>query len=588
VDWASEIRAKVNIADVVAEYARLKPSGANKFTCLSPFKQETRPSFSIDAAKNVWYDFSTKQGGDVVKFVMLIENLEFREALEFLGHKYHIPDPGHPKKGEGIRSEGREALFKAYDAAAIFYENLLWNTSHGDDARLYLEKRGVSKDIAKRFRLGATGAGWDAMSQELLKRGARESDLVAGGLAVRRKEGQGVYDAFRNRLIFPITNASGRIVAFGGRALDDNPAKYINSANSPIYNKSMALYGLSQARRAIGASGCVVLVEGYMDVVSLVQAGFENTVATCGTALTETHVQVLFRYTKNIVIAMDGDEAGRNAAVRTAALLIREGALPRIVVFTDSTDPDEFVKREGADALTQLIERAVDPVSFILDNLGAHANAASREQDEWIQAVAPLVRDATRLARDEFTRIIAEKLSVEAQVVNSLVGWQSGSDTRYERDAQDDETSSTRRSKLLRSPRTRIEASVLSGVLRRPELLAIARETLVADDFGNPAARAVFETLAGMPNPRDWDSAILALDGEVEGMGELYGLLIDETLFPSPRDFPERVERLFALRRDDSTSRIEREIVEAEKAGDGERVAKLAGELTALKRKGSG
>lgn len=576
--WADDIRARVNVADVIGEYARLKPTGRTRFVCLSPFKNETRPSCNIDIEKGVWYDFSTKQGGDVVKFIMLIENLEYREALEFLGHKFNIADPGRSVKGEAVRAEGREALYKSYEAATQYCENILWNTSIGAEARAYLEKRGVTNETARKFRVGAAGASWDALSTELLKKGARDTDLITAGLSLRKREGTGVVDAFRNRLIFPVSNPAGRIIAFGGRALDDHPAKYINSANSPIYNKSIVLYGLAAARRAIGTIGYAILVEGYMDVVSLVQAGFENTIATCGTALTESHLHVLNRYTREVVIAMDGDRAGRDAAVRTATIMIGEGAAPRIMRFPEGDDPDEHVKRNGTQAMQALIEKACDPVTFVLDNLNANASGSARDKEAWIEAVAPIVKASSHLTRKEHVRQIAGRLSLDAQIIDSMVGWERALISDVKED-------SPRSLAKLQDANFRLEASILSALMRQPSHIGTAKTELMSDDFSTPAARAVFEVFIKYANSNEWDGAILALDGEIEGIGEFYGLLTDEDLFPSHRDFADRIKRLISRRRNANATSVERELAKAEKAGDFVRVSELAKELSELKKR---
>jgi len=578
MSWADEIRARVDIADVVSEYSRLKPSGPGKHVCLSPFKQETRPSFNIDSNKGVWYCFSTKQGGDIVKFIMTIENLEFREALEFLGHKYGIPDPGMKKGGKrAVRAEGREALYKSCEAAASFYHNILLNTSMGKGAKGYLEKRGISDETIKKFKLGATTSGWDTLSNELLKKGARENDLIAAGLSHKKRDGTGLIDAFRNRLMFPISNSSGRIIAFGGRALDDHPAKYINSSNSAIYNKSNALYGLSAARRAISEHKFVILVEGYMDVLALVQAGFENVIATCGTAMTEEHLRIVFRHTKDIVISMDGDDAGRDAAIRTAGIILRARALPRIIAMPEKTDPDDFIKSEGADAYRKRVEEATDPVTFLLDHLGVHASATSREKEAWIETLKPIVRAAPELVRDDFIRTIAGRLGIDQKLADALIGYAP----RARGDSVESTDSSSR--ELLRNPRLKIEAGVLAAIIHAPNLLNTALEYLIADDFSIPAARATWDIVSKGGEPETWDAAILELGEHVEGIGELYGILTDKAIFPHQQDFMERVKRLIGLKKKKAVAEIERAIADAESDGDWERVSELAMELARLR-----
>lgn len=581
MSWADDIRSRVSIADVVAGYARLKPSGQGKFVCLSPFKQETRPSFNIDVNKGVWYCFSTKQGGDVVKFIMLVENLEFLEALEFLGHKFGIPEPERPKgqASGALRAEGREALFKAYEAAATYYQNILLNTSMGAGARSYIEKRGLSNEIIRKYRLGATPGGYDMLCQELLKKGVRDADLISAGLAVRKKDGTGINDRFRNRLMFPISNHSGRIVAFGGRALDDDPAKYINSAGSPIYNKSEALYGLAEARKSIAALGYAVLVEGYMDVLALVQAGFENAVATCGTALTELHLKVLFRHTRDLLISMDGDSAGRDAAIRTAGIVLSGGAVPRIVELPDGKDPDDFIKENGSEKYAALLEHAPNPVEFMLNTLGANARLDAKSKEDVIKKIAPLVFAAPPIARAEFIRGIAGRLSLDAAIAESLIGMERTQ--RGARKTDGDSGEGMRR--LLRDNRLLLEAGIIAGIFFNPNLYKIAAEKLTEDDFRSAAAKAAWRIVSSNSESAVWDGALLAMQPDVPEIGEFYGVLIDETIFPHHRDFRDRVDKLIAENSQPDTAAIEREIVEAESAGDYEKVAELAAKLFELR-----
>ncbi len=578
MSWADDIRARVNIADVVADYARLKPSGPGKFVCLSPFKQETRPSFNIDANKGVWYCFSTKQGGDIVKFIMLVENLEFKEALEFLGHKYGIPEPERPKGaagGGGLRAEGKEALYKAYEAAATYYQNILLNTSMGASARAYLEKRGVKSGVIRDFKLGATPGGRDMLCQELLKKGVKEKDLELAGLASRRRDGTGVDDRFRNRLIFPIANHAGRIHAFGGRALDDDPAKYINSANSPIYNKSEALYGLSEAKKSIAALGYAILVEGYMDVLALVQAGFENAVATCGTALTELHLKLLFRHTRDLVISMDGDGAGRDAAVRTAGIVLAAGVSPKVVQLPGGIDPDDFIKKHGREKFAALIESAVNPVRFLMGVLGANSAMDAKTKEESIRKLAPIVIAAPPIVKSEFIREIASSLSLDSAIVQSLIGMERSQ--RASKKSAADAGDGMRR--LMRDGRLLLEAGIIAGILANPNLLKIAAEKLTEDDFSSATAKAAWRIVSTGSNETKWDAEILALQNEIPEIGEFYGVLIDDSFFPHHRDFRARIDKLVAENSQPDTAAIERKIVEAEAAGDYEKVAELAAKL---------
>ncbi|MEP0815096.1 MAG: DNA primase [bacterium] len=585
--WADDIRSKVDIVDAIGEYVQLKPAGRAQWKACCPLHNETKPSFSVNAEKGVWYCFGCKKGGDVVKFIQEIESLDFREALEFLGHKYHIPDPGTPAagrtSGEGrLRAEGREALHRVHEEAAAFYHNILVNTSMGAEARRYLEKRGIGIEAWRKFMLGAATDGWEDLSRELLRKGARESDLLSAGLSSKRRDGTGVVDRFRNRIIYPIKNPSGRFAAFGARALGNEEPKYLNSSNSPIYNKSDALYWLSDAKRAIATLGYAVLVEGYMDVIALVQAGIENVVASCGTAMTEAHLKVLFRYTRNVVIAFDGDGAGRDAAVRTAALVVAAGAVPRIAQLPDGADPDDFVRKNGGGALRERIEKAVDPAAFVLDMLGANASGSAREKEEWIARLAPIASLAAPLIRAEFVRTIAGRLGIAAGAADALLiaHAQTGGNPAARA------AGAAGKSTLL-SPRLMTEAAVLAGILREPANLRTALDAGLSDaDFETRAAKCAWRVLSSESDPARWDAALLSSEAGAEGAAELYGIITDAGRFPHQRDFAKRVERLISLRAASGEAAILRKLAEAEKAGDSESVARLARELAELRRAG--
>ncbi|MCH7471760.1 DNA primase, partial [bacterium] len=314
-DLKDAVLARVDLAELVGQYVPLKPAGRELKGCC-PFHEEKTPSFHVNAEKGLFHCFGCREGGSAIDFVMRIENLEFRDALEWLARKYNVEIPRY--EGGGARRGEKERLYELNEAAQKFFRKSL-EEPRGEGARKYLAARGVSGQMTAEFDLGYAPREWEALTTLLIERGARSAELVKLGLAKERRAesaagpGGGHYDAFRDRLIFPMRSVAGRVIGFAGRALsEEDTPKYLNVTNTPLYDKSKVLYNLDRAKGSIRDEGAVI-VEGYMDVIGLAQAGVENVVASCGTALTAGHVTLLKRYTDRFILAFDGDEAGRRA-----------------------------------------------------------------------------------------------------------------------------------------------------------------------------------------------------------------------------------------------------------------------------------
>jgi len=324
-----EVRSRADIAEIVGAHVRLRRAGRN-FVGLCPFHNEKTPSFTVNLERGFFHCFGCGVGGTVFDFLMKIEGLSFPEALQSLAARYHIVFPGRSAVSAGGNGPGdsqKAAMLAANQLAAEFYVNVLWNTSDGEVARDYLKTRGITGETARAFMLGFAPPRPANIVTSLQKRGLLEPALRLG--LARKDESGTVYDMFRGRLMFPIRDAQGRVIAFGGRVLDSRLPKYINSADSPLYSKARALYGLAEARAAFSKADRVILVEGYIDVIALWQAGFKETVATLGTALTIEQLRLLSRYTSNILACFDGDDAGRKASLRALEIFLQAGLLGR-------------------------------------------------------------------------------------------------------------------------------------------------------------------------------------------------------------------------------------------------------------------
>ncbi len=361
-DVIMDIRSGNDIVSVVGDYVKLTRKGSNYFG-LCPFHNEKTPSFTVNREKQIYHCFGCGAGGNVFRFISEMENLSFPETVRFLARRinYTLPENTNPKEDSEKRAV-KEKLREMHKKAARFYYDCL-NADMGAAAREYLDERGISIPIRKKFGLGYAPDSWDKLYNFLIDSGFESEMIVKSGLASKGKSGK-FYDRFRNRVMFPIIDASDNIIAFGGRRLSDNKeeAKYLNSPDTEIFSKSYNPYNLNFARRS--GEREFILVEGYMDVISLYQAGFKSAVAACGTAFNDKHASVLQRYTKNMVVLFDSDEAGERAVLKALPVLAKADIKCRVMQVVKAKDPDEFIKKFGAEAFAKLLKNAVSPMIF--------------------------------------------------------------------------------------------------------------------------------------------------------------------------------------------------------------------------------
>lgn len=347
-----EIRTRCDLVEIVSAYVALKKSGRNLLG-LCPFHSEKTPSFNVSPDRQVWKCYGCGEGGDVFSFVQKIESCTFPEAVERLAQKAGVRIQRSEKT---VRELGeRDRLLFANNAACSFFQAAL---AKSVKAREYLADRAISQATIEKYRLGYAPDAWEELHNHLLDKSVNEQDAAKAGLIIRRDNGQGCYDRFRDRLIFPIVDNSDRIIGFGGRALGDDPAKYLNSPETLLFVKNRTLYGLNFARRAIVDKERVIVVEGYFDAIAAQEAGFENTVATMGTALTEEHVNIIARFTKNVVLAFDADSAGMSAALRSWPIFERAGFSVRILSMPSGEDPDSLLRTGDSSQFARLIQEA--------------------------------------------------------------------------------------------------------------------------------------------------------------------------------------------------------------------------------------
>ena len=348
--WLDELYARADIVQIVSAYVPLKKNGS-RYWGLCPFHHEKTPSFSVNAEQNLYYCFGCKAGGNVVQFVQEMERLTYPEAVEYLARQMHIPVPALQEDPDYERRRTqRERLLSANRAAAKWYHAQLWLP---ENQRLldYLHGRGLDDGTIRKFGLGAAPDSWDALTSELENQGYSQEELRLAGLTVVKPDSR--FDMFRNRAIFPIIDAQGQVLGFGGRAMGDAQPKYLNTSDTPVFNKRKGVYAANLLKKQRNLKR-VILVEGYMDVVALIQHGVDGVVATLGTALTNEQARLLKRYAPEIWVSYDGDSAGQHAIVRALDIFEQEDIKARVLFFPDNLDPDEFIRQRGLDAFQQL------------------------------------------------------------------------------------------------------------------------------------------------------------------------------------------------------------------------------------------
>ena len=392
----ADIKARLSIVDVIQGFVSLKKSGKNHIG-LCPFHDDNNPSMHVNDEKGFFHCFSCGAGGDVFGFLMRYSNIGFREALKELAAKagVRLPAPRPRTKSARKKEAAAGRFFEINSLVSSFYSrNLLASRKNSAQAREYLESRGITSEVIKEFKLGFVPDSWDALMKFASRNNIGIGELEELGLVVARESGSGHYDRFRNRIIFPINEITGRICGFGGRILgEDGPGqpKYMNSPESPVFDKKNVLYGLYHSKNEIGRKRKAVLVEGYMDFIKLYANGIRNVVATLGTAFTNEHARLLRRFCQEVVVVYDGDAAGIRSAVRAGEILLEQGISSSICRIPDGLDPDDYLGVHGPESLSELIEDAVDVSDFIIDDTFTRYREKKMSSGESIRFLADMV-----------------------------------------------------------------------------------------------------------------------------------------------------------------------------------------------------
>jgi DNA primase len=417
--FADRVKQQADIVRVVGEYVQLKKAGQN-FRGLCPFHSERTPSFNVHPARQIYHCFGCNKGGDVFSFVMEMEKCEFPEAIRLVAEKcgISIPQPKERSPEQRRENQQRAALVEIHRVAQTFFTRNLENTGEGRIARAYLEDRGLNKTVIDQFGIGYAPTGGDALLRTL-KQKYPDKILVESGLVSRDQSGR-LFDRFRRRITFPIANESGKIVAFGCRALGDDMPKYLNSPETPIYSKSNVLYHLDRAKDALRRSDFAVLVEGYMDAIAVARAGISNVVASCGTSLAEPQIKLLARFTRRVIVNYDPDAAGQAATERSIALLLEQDFEVRVLALPGKADPDKFIREQGSAAYLKVLKEAPPYVDYLIARARRMDLATGEGKRNAVNFLLPYVQKIpNRLLRSEWATRIAQQLRLDEPVLRA-------------------------------------------------------------------------------------------------------------------------------------------------------------------------
>lgn len=419
--FVERVSEQTDILRIVQGYVPLKRRG-NRYWGCCPFHQEKTASFSVLPDKGFFYCFGCHAGGNAFKFLSLIENISYFDAIKLQAEKLGIPLPERKRSPQEVaRDREIQDLRKVNELARDFFHNCLTMTRMGERGKAYFAARGIRQETIEEFQLGYAPPAWDKLSTAFLKRGIKQEFLLASGLCAERKQGGGLYDRFRGRVIIPIADERGRVVGFGGRVLDDSTPKYLNTPETVLFNKRKLLFGLDRSHRAIQQEGRAIVVEGYMDAISVFDAGVHNVVASLGTAFTPEHAKKLLHYAPEICFCYDSDEAGQKATIRALSIVRDTGARVRVIVVPDGKDPDEFIRKHGADAFRALVEKALPLVEYRLRYVLSHTNYDTLDgKVKALHEMMPVLAGIREAAvRSEYERRLAQTLMLDEGIVCS-------------------------------------------------------------------------------------------------------------------------------------------------------------------------
>ena len=490
-----EIKSKIDVAELVGEYLKLTPAGTGVYRALCPFHNEKTPSFMVSPARGSWHCFGCSTGGDIFEFLMKIENIDFPEALKILAQKAGVT----LSRGRPELTSQKNRLYDLCELTAKYWQKVLQESPRAQIAREYVGGRGLSEDSVADFRLGFAVDDWSNLYDFLRKRGYTDNEIFLAGLSIKKDRGSGFYDRFRYRLMFPILDAHGRVVGFGGRALKkDEPAKYINSPQTLIYNKSEVLYGLNWAKDAIRKADLCILVEGYMDVIPSHQAGVKNTVSISGTALTQEQLRALKRYTSNLALALDMDDAGQRAAERSIELALENEMNVKVISLPHGKDPGECAIKDPS-AWREAIVAAESVMEYYFRRATRGRNLAQPEDKKLVAKylAEKIVKMGNPVERDHWLKELSNRLNVAEDSVRELARRLKPSIGQAPKALQRPQIATSQAA----APNTATDRNllmfvrILALIWMYPEFLAKLGDNLEADVWTSPVAADLYKKI---------------------------------------------------------------------------------------------
>ncbi len=490
-----QIKARADILDVVSEVVTLKRRGANYFG-LCPFHDDHKPSMSVSPSKGIYRCFSCGNSGNVITFVMEYDKINFVEALKKLAQRYNIPITWEKGDDDGVKASVISQLYELHEHAKTRYHKQLFSAK-GKTALQYLHNRGFTDEVIRKFTIGYATSSWDDLLKNINRKVYNNELLKLSGLFIERKDGSGFFDRFRNRIMFPIKNISGRTIAFGGRAMDpEDPAKYMNSPETKIYNKSDILFGFEVSKDAIRKQEYAIVVEGYTDFLRLFVTGFKNVVAGSGTALTSGHARVLKRFTRKVYLCYDGDEAGQKATVRAGFIFLKAGFDVHVIMLPEKDDPDSYLIEQGPEAFLQKIETAPDFIKFILDR-NQEKLQSPVEKSTFIERIVKEISEVEdNVVRDFILKNLAESMSINEERLFGQIKYYLGRRNRSARFDKDQSQSEETKIPEIKTAVDRAEFSILQLVLLQNEsVIDFIFHHIDQENFQHPIAKKILQIL---------------------------------------------------------------------------------------------
>lgn len=602
MDAVEDIKSRLDIVDLLSEYLTVKPAGAGAFKALCPFHQEKTPSFYISRTRQTWHCFGCDTGGDHFTFVQRMEGMEFREALEHLAQKAGVVLPAFDHEA----SSRRKRLHEVHDMAVRFFAAQLETSPQAEAARAYVNKRGLDHLTMDLFKLGYAPAGWTTLTDALIAKGVTADELVRAGLAIKREGKEGVYDRFRDRLMFPIADVHGNIIGFTGRILTDSKteAKYVNTPETALYKKSAVLYGLDKAKGEIRRLQQAVIVEGNMDVISSHQFGIANVVAASGTALTTEQLMLIKRFTTRLAIAFDQDAAGNAATLRGLDVARQQDFTISIITLPPEAgkDPDEAVRKDPA-LWTRAISEAIGIMEWVYRNAFRGHDLSKAEEKKLIaRAVLPEIkRVADPIERDHWMKKLAFDLGVSEQALREAMG-EASSLTHRTQMARPTSSEKLTVSHPSVSNDMQAERRFLALMIYRPELYrwAATEGRGLESAFDQEVHRALYERLMLGYDPAIYlDKPLRTSDVAVihppDHLNPEERALFESLAFLAEREYQDMgsdalsaelktsAAKLRSLYKARERKRLEQDMRDAERVGDQTKIADLAARFASLR-----